>query len=89
MDPSWRKKRRTRNTSFEKMSEYAAFGIRYYWLVDPSARVLEIYELEDGGLYRRALGAADGNIDTVPGCAGLSLNLDELWSEVALLEMDS
>jgi Uma2 family endonuclease len=78
-----------RRDRIQKMGEYAAFGIRYYWLVDPSARVFEIYELEDSGLYRRALGAADGKVEAVPGCAGLSLNLDELWSEVALLEMDS
>jgi Uma2 family endonuclease len=78
-----------RRDRIQKMAEYAAFGIRYYWLVDPSARVFEIYELEDSGLYRRALGAADGKVEAVPGCAGLSLNLDELWSEVALLEMDS
>jgi hypothetical protein len=51
--------------------------------------VFEVYELESGGPYRRALGAADGTVDTVPGCAGLSLNLDELWSEVALLENES
>jgi Uma2 family endonuclease len=78
-----------RRDRIQKMTEYASFGIRYYWLVDPSARVFEIYELESGGLYRRALGAADGTVDAVPGCAGLSLNLDELWSEVALLENES
>jgi Uma2 family endonuclease len=78
-----------RRDRIQKMTEYAAFGIRYYWLVDPSARVFEIYELESGGLYRRALGAADGTVEAVPGCTGLSLNLDELWSEIALLENDS
>ncbi len=78
-----------RRDRIQKMTEYAAFGIRYYWLVDPSARVFEIYELESGGLYRRALGAADGTVEAVPGCAGLSLNLDELWSEIALLENES
>jgi len=68
------------------MGEYAAFGIRYYWLVDPSSRTFELYELEDGGLYRRALGATDGVLDRVPGCEGLTMSLDELWAEVDSLE---
>jgi Uma2 family endonuclease len=71
-----------RRDRIQKMSEYAAFGIRYYWLVDPAARVVEIYELDSNGLYRRAVGAADGKIEAVPGCLGLSIDMDELWADV-------
>jgi Uma2 family endonuclease len=75
-----------RRDRIEKMNEYAAFGIRYYWLVDPASRVLEIYELEGNGLYQRAVGASAGKLTRVPGCDGLSMDLDELWSELDLLE---
>src|SRR5215471_1964697 len=44
-----------RRDRIEKMSDYADFRVRFYWLIDPVARLLEVYELEDGGLYRRAL----------------------------------
>jgi len=75
-----------RRDRIEKMSDYAAFKVRFYWLIDPFARLLEIYELEEGGLYRRALGATGGKVETVPGCPGLVLDLDELWAELDALE---
>ncbi len=75
-----------RRDRIEKMNDYAAFKVRFYWLIDPVARLLEIYELEEGGLYRRALGASAGRVETVPGCEGLTLDLDELWTELDALE---
>lgn len=73
-----------RRDRVEKFNEYAEFGVRWYWLVDPELRTIEIYELLDGA-YRRVLGAADGVVD-VPSCEGLSLDLDALWREVDALE---
>jgi len=29
----------------EKMDDYAAFGVRYYWILDPELKNLEIFEL--------------------------------------------
>jgi Uma2 family endonuclease len=83
VSPTPRDMRRDR---IEKMSDYAEFKIRFYWLIDPVARLLELYELEDCGLYRRALGASIGKVESVPGCPGLALDLDELWSELDALE---
>ena len=34
-----------------KAALYARYGIRQYWVVDPDARILEVYELEGAG-YR-------------------------------------
>lgn len=74
-----------RRDRIEKPDEYASFGVHYYWLVDPIARTLEIFELNQDGRYVRILAAATGTVN-VPGCDGLVLDLDELWGEVARLQ---
>ncbi len=73
--------RDVRRDRIEKPDEYAALGVRFYWLVDPAARTLEIFELGTDGRYARAVGASEGAID-VPGCPELRLDLDALWAEV-------
>lgn len=66
----------------EKRTEYAAFGVRWYWLLDPAVRILEIYELGADGRYVVVLGAESGRLESVPGCEGLVLDLDALWAEI-------
>lgn len=77
-----------RRDRFEKLSEYAAFGIRYYWLVDPELRTFEVLELDDRRGYRIALSAAVGRV-SVPGCDGLEIDLDALWAEIDDLDPDT
>ena len=67
------------------MDDYAAFGIRYYWLVDPELQSLEIFELTSDGRYARAVGASSGQVD-IPGCDGLTVDLDAVWRQIAELE---
>jgi Uma2 family endonuclease len=73
--------RDVRRDRVDKVRDYARAGVQYYWIVDPQLRSLEIFELASDGRYTIALTAALGRV-RVPGCTGLSIDLNALWSEV-------
>lgn len=77
-----------RRDRVEKVAEYAAFGIRFYWIVDPQLRSLEVLQLGSEGFYLHALGVSSGVVE-VPGCEGLRLDVDALWAEIDRVEAES
>jgi Uma2 family endonuclease len=77
--------RDARRDRVEKLQEYAAFGVRWYAIIDPEERTFELLELGADGRYAHARAEADGVIEAVPGLPGLTLDLDALWREVEQL----
>ncbi|TKC95175.1 Uma2 family endonuclease [Polyangium fumosum] len=84
-----RRARDVRRDRAEKLSDYARFGVRWYWLVDPEARLLEVLELGADGRYTIAMQASSERV-SVPGCERLELELADLWKTVdeAMAEED-
>jgi Uma2 family endonuclease len=79
--------RDVRRDVVDKKKEYAAFGVTYYWLVDPQARTVEVLELGADGRYTVALSVAEG-VHPVPGCDGLMLDVDAMWARGDMLPDD-
>src|ERR1051325_5131041 len=84
VSPSPRDQRRDR---IEKMNEYAEFGVRFYWLFDASMQFLEIFELANGR-YARAASATEGVMQMVPGCEGLTIDLDTIWKVISEIRFE-
>lgn len=84
VSPSGNDARRDR---VEKLSDYAAFGVRQYWILDPQLRTLDVLELGTDGRYIVALAATAGSC-AIPTCPDLAIDLDALWAECDRLELE-
>ena len=78
-----------RRDRVEKLSEYAGFGVRYYWIVDAEVRSFQILELMPDGRYAHTTDVTEGRIDPAPGCPGLAVDVDAIWAEVERLEKET
>lgn len=65
-----------------KLSEYAAFGVAWYWIVDPELRSFEVLERDTLGKYVHVVSVTGGSIEQIPGCDGLAIDVDALWREL-------
>lgn len=67
-----------RRDRVEKAQLYARHGVAQYWLADPDARTLEVFELA-GGTYHQAHSLA-GDSPFAPSLfPGLTISLADLW----------
>jgi Uma2 family endonuclease len=73
LSPSTAKKDRV-----EKMPVYARYGVAFLWLVDPLARTLETYELQEGKWIVGGMFKDDDTVRIAPFQA-ITLVLSELW----------
>ena len=61
-----------------KAQRYAARGVPHYWIVDPPARRLECFRLDEGRYTLQATGAGIEVVE-VPDFPGLRIPLTTLW----------
>jgi Uma2 family endonuclease len=70
-----------RRDRVDKQRDYATLGIGQYWLVDPTARTLEVLALDSTRRFLHVFSGAEGT-HQIPGCNDLRLDLDDLWADV-------
>ena len=80
--------RDVRRDRVEKPDDYAQFGVRFYWIVDPQLRSFEIFARREDGKYARELAAVAGVVESVPGFDGLTIDLDAFWKKLDELPED-
>jgi Uma2 family endonuclease len=71
-----------RRDRVDKLAEYAGFGIRWYWIVEPERRLIEIHELTEAGTCRVARELRTESVAEVPACPGLVIPMDALWAKL-------
>ncbi len=66
----------------QKLPIYARYGVSHAWLIDPLARSLDVFRLENGLWVLLATHAADAHVRAEPFDA-VELELGALWADLA------
>jgi Uma2 family endonuclease len=64
-----------------KMPVYAREGVAHLWLVDPDARTLENYRLQDNGHWLLLATLKDDDPVTQPPFDAITFPLNDLWPD--------
>jgi Uma2 family endonuclease len=64
----------------EKMPIYAREGVRHAWLVDPIARTLEVYTLDEGGIWGEPVRHGGAEVVRAAPFEAIGLDLSDLWT---------
>ncbi len=65
----------------DKLAIYATFGVAHAWYVDPIAKTLEVFALNDDGKWLIAATFQDKDAVTAPPFEAHTFKLDVLWPE--------
>jgi len=63
----------------EKKALYEKIGVRWYFVLDPSAHTLELYTLGPDGRYGEPAIWKENEIVTLPDFSGLAIPLAQVW----------
>jgi Uma2 family endonuclease len=69
-----------RRDRHDKLEQYARFGVKEYWIVDPANRSLEILTLREKQFTVHSLAAETGSAESKV-LAGLSVDVAQLFGE--------
>lgn len=67
----------------DKMSIYARHGVGHLWLVDPNAKTLDVFRLEDGKWFVVGVFFENDRVRVEP-FAEIEFSLSDLWHEARL-----
>ena len=67
-----------RRDRYEKQEQYARFGVKEYWIVDPTSHSVEILTLQDQRFIVHSLATTAGNAESKI-LAGLSIDVATLF----------
>lgn len=68
-----------RQDRFDKMPLYARYGVSHLWLIDPEARAMEVYVLQDNGHWLLMQTYTDDAEVRAPPFEAISFSLAVLW----------
>jgi Uma2 family endonuclease len=68
----------SRKDRFKKLQIYQRAQVQHYWLVNPEAKTLECFSLQNG-VYALVAAGLDEDVVEHPGFPGLSIALEPLW----------